>query len=264
MSASSAASSKSPRVGLFVTCLVDLFRPNVGFAAIKLLEAGGAVVEVPRAQTCCGQPAYNSGDRADAIAIARLVVETFEPFDYVVAPSASCAGMIKRHYPSLLGDDPDLASRAAALAAKTYELTSFLVHVLGLEGVEASYPASVTYHDSCSALRDLHIGEAPRRLLASVDGLTLIELAESEACCGFGGTFSVKYPEISTAIADAKLRDIAATGASCVVSGDLGCLMQIAGRLARDGAEMEARHVAEVLAGMTEDAGIAGLRQHRR
>jgi L-lactate dehydrogenase complex protein LldE len=264
MSASSTASSKAPRVGLFVTCLVDLFRPNVGFAAIKLLEAGGAEVAVPLAQTCCGQPAYNSGDRADAVAIARQVVETFEPFDYVVAPSGSCAGMLRRHYPALLGDDPDIAPRVEALAAKTHELTDFLVQVLSMARVEASYPASVTYHDSCSALRDLNIRDAPRRLLASVDGLTLIELAESEACCGFGGAFSVKYPDISTAIADAKLRDIVATGASCVLSGDLGCLMQIAGRLAREGTDMDARHVAEVLAGMTEDPGIAASRQRNR
>ena len=153
---------------------------------------------MPRAQTCCGQPAYNSGDRRDAIAIARQVVETFERFDYVVAPSGSCAGMVKVHYPRLLADDPDFAERAEALAAKSFELTSFLVDVLGLttrrcEPIEAS----VTYHDSCSSLRELHVHDAPRRLLPSVDGLTLVELAESEVCCGFGGTFSVKYPDIS-------------------------------------------------------------------
>ena len=177
------------------------------------MEDAGARVEVPRAQTCCGQPAYNSGDRKDAAAIARQVVETFEGFDYVVAPSGSCAGMLRLHYPRLLAEDPDFAERAAALAAKSFELTSFLAGVLKLGRVDAAYPGSVTYHDSCSSLREMHVREAPRRLLGSVAGLTLIELGESEACCGFGGAFSVKYPEISGAILDAKMRDIAGTGA---------------------------------------------------
>jgi len=258
-----APSQQGPLVGLFVTCLVDLFRPSVAFAAIKLIQDGGARVEVPRAQTCCGQPAYNSGDRKDAAAIARQVVETFEGFDYVVAPSGSCAGMLRLHYPRLLADDPDYADRAAALAAKSFELTSFLVGVLKRGQVDAAYPGSVTYHDSCSSLREMHVREAPRRLLNSVEGLTLIELGESEVCCGFGGAFSVKYPEISGAIVDAKLRDIAGTGAGTVLAGDLGCLMHIAGRLAREGVDVEARHVAEVLAGMTDDPAIAAPRQRR-
>ena len=263
MISSPAPSQQGPLVGLFVTCLVDLFRPSIGFAAIKLIEAGGARVEVPRAQTCCGQPAYNSGDRKDAIAIARQVVETFERFDYVVAPSGSCAGMLRLHYPRLLADDPEYAERAAALAAKSFELTSFLVGVLGVAQVDAAYAGRVTYHDSCSSLRELHVREAPRRLLASVEGLSLIELGESEVCCGFGGAFSVKYPEISGAILDAKVRDILGTGATTVLAGDLGCLMHIAGRLARERANVEARHVAEVLAGMTEDPAIAAPRQRR-
>jgi L-lactate dehydrogenase complex protein LldE len=247
---------QGPHVGLFVTCLVDLFRPSVAFAAIKLLEDGGARVEVPRAQTCCGQPAYNSGDRADAMAIARQVVETFERFDYVVAPSGSCAGMLKVQYPALLADDRAFADRARGLAAKTFELTSFLVEVLGVEGVDARFASCVTYHDSCSSLRELQVHDAPRRLLASVDGLNLVEMADTESCCGFGGGFSVKYPDISTAIGEAKARNIAATPAACVLAGDLGCLMQIAGTLSRQGSDIEARHVAEVLAGMTEAAGI--------
>ena len=258
-----APSQQGPLVGLFVTCLVDLFRPSIAFAAIKLMQVGGARVEVPRGQTCCGQPAYNSGDRKDAMAIARQVVETFEGFDYVVAPSGSCAGMLRLHYPRLLAEDPDYAERAAALAAKSFELTSFLVGVLKLGRVDAAYPGSVTYHDSCSSLREMHVREAPRRLLSSVAGLTLIELGESEACCGFGGAFSVKYPEISGAIADAKVHDIVGSGASTVLGGDLGCLMHIAGRLAREGVEVEARHVAEVLAGMTDEAAIAAPRQRR-
>jgi L-lactate dehydrogenase complex protein LldE len=247
----------SPQVGLFVTCLVDLFRPSVAFAAIRLIEAGGARVEVPRAQTCCGQPAYNCGDRESAIAIARQVVETFERFDYVVAPSGSCAGMLKLHYPRLLAGDPQFAERAANLAAKSFELTSFLTDVLGLNTVDAAFVGTVTYHDSCSALRELGVRDAPRRLLKTVRGLSLVELGESEVCCGFGGAFSVKYPEISTAILDAKLHNVAGTGARTVLSSDLGCLMQIAGRLARERAPVEARHVAEVLAGMTDGPAIA-------
>jgi L-lactate dehydrogenase complex protein LldE len=263
MTSTPAASQQGPLVGLFVTCLVDLFRPSVAFAAIKLLEAGGARVEVPRAQTCCGQPAYNSGDRQDATAIARQVVETFERFDYVVAPSGSCAGMLRLHYPRLLAEDPDFAERANALAAKSFELTSFLVGVLGLTKVDAAYAGSITYHDSCASLRELHVREAPRRLLASVEGLSLVELGESEVCCGFGGSFSVKYPEISGAILDAKVRDIVGTGAGAVLAGDFGCLMHIAGRLARTRVKVEARHVAEVLAGMTDEPAIAAPRQRR-
>ncbi len=253
-----AMTSKSPpHIGLFVTCLVDLFRPSVGFAAIKLIEAGGARVEVPRAQTCCGQPAYNSGDRKNAVAIARHVVETFERFDYVVAPSGSCTGMLRLHYPRLLADDPEFADRAAALAAKSFELTSFLVEILGLTAVDAAYARTVTYHDSCSALRELQVRPAPRRLLASVKGLSLVELGDCEACCGFGGAFAVKYPDISAAILDTKLNDITQTGAATVVSSDLGCLLQIAGRLARENESIEVRHVAEVLAGMTDEPAIA-------
>jgi L-lactate dehydrogenase complex protein LldE len=260
---STSAAPPGPHVGLFVTCLVDLFRPSVAFAAIKLLEAGGARVEVPGAQTCCGQPAFNCGDRQDAIAIARQVIETFERFDYVVAPSGSCAGMLRLHYPLLLADDPNFAERAELLAGKSFELTSFLVDVLGLTAVDSAFPGTVTYHDSCSSLRELHVQEAPRRLLSSVAGLSLVELADGQVCCGFGGAFSVKYPEISATIADAKLRDIAGTGAMTVLSGDLGCLLQIAGRLARARETVEVRHVAEVLAGMTDEPAIAAPGQGR-
>jgi L-lactate dehydrogenase complex protein LldE len=250
-----------PLVGLFVTCLVDLFRPSVGFAAIKLLEDAGAKVEVPASQTCCGQPAYNSGDRADAKTIARQVVETFERFDYVVAPSGSCAGMLKAHYPELLADDPAFASRACALAAKSFELTSFLVEVLGVAEIESSFAREVTYHDSCSSLRELEVRDAPRRLLASIGGLRLSEMEETEVCCGFGGAFSVKYPDIANAIVEAKVRNIARTGATCVLSGDLGCLLHIAGKLAREDLAIECRHVAEVLAGMTEAPAIGQARK---
>ena len=212
MTSQAAATRKRPSVGLFVTCLVDLFRPSIGFAAIKLLQDAGAAVEVPDSQTCCGQPAYNSGDRADAKAIAKAVIESFERFDYVVAPSGSCAGMLKLHYPTLLADDPAFAERARALGEKSFELTSFLVEVLGADSVTARFGGNVTYHDSCSSLRELKVHDAPRRLLASVDGLALTEMEETEVCCGFGGAFSVKYPDISNAIGEAKARNAIQVG----------------------------------------------------
>jgi L-lactate dehydrogenase complex protein LldE len=261
MASEAAATQKRPSVGLLVTCLVDLFRPSIGFAAIKLLEGAGATVEVPESQTCCGQPAYNSGDREDAKAIARAVIESFERFDYVVAPSGSCAGMLKIHYPTLLADDPEFAARARALAEKSFELTSFLVQVLGADGVAAQFSGNVTYHDSCSSLRELKVHDAPRRLLASVDGLALTEMEETEICCGFGGAFSVKYPDISNVIGEAKAKNAIKSGADCLLAGDLGCLLHIAGKLTRDGSAVECRHVAEVLAGMTDAPAIGQARK---
>ncbi len=258
--ANEATQGKPLRVGLFVTCLVDFFRPSVGFAAIKLLEGAGCVVEVPQRQTCCGQPAYNSGDRDDTKAIARQVIEAFSPFDYVVAPSGSCAGMLRKHYPMLFADDLDVAPKAQALAAKTYELVSFLTDILGVTAVHAEFPAKVTYHDSCSGLRELGISSQPRRLLQTVKGLTLIEAEDREVCCGFGGTFSVKYPDISNAMVSGKTGMLSATNAEFVLGGDLGCLMNIAGKLSRENAPMRCRHVAEVLAGMTDDPPIAAKR----
>ena len=245
-----------PRVGLFVTCLVDLFRPSVAFAALKLLEDAGCTVEVPEAQTCCGQPAYNSGDRGDTRAIARGVIAAFEPYDYLVAPSGSCAGMIRKHYPGLFADDPEWRARAEALAAKSHELVSFLTDVLGVRTVTASHAGTVTYHDSCSGLRELGIRRQPRQLLGSVRGLTLKELPDADICCGFGGTFCVKYPDISNAIVEKKTASIAATGAETLLAGDLGCLMNMAGKLQREGRVTRVRHVAEVLAGMSEEPAI--------
>jgi len=243
-------------VGLFVTCLVDLFRPAVGFAALKLLQEAGCIVEVPDTQTCCGQPAYNSGDQTDARALARSVVAAFEKYDYVVVPSGSCGGMIKTHYPALLADDPQFAERAKTLAAKTFELVSFLADVLGVASVSASHAGSVTYHDSCSGLRELGIREQPRRLLKTVAGLELRELPDADVCCGFGGTFCVKYPDISNAIVGKKTAQIAATGAETLLAGDLGCLLNMAGKLKREGRATKTRHVAEVLAGMTDAPAI--------
>ena len=240
---------RGPTVGLFVTCLVDLFRPSVGFAAVKLLEDAGCRVEVPASQTCCGQPAYNSGDRADTAAIARQVIAAFEPFDYVVAPSGSCAGMLKVHYPELFEGDAAWSARAKAFAAKVFELVSFLVDVRGVSRVAAAFEGSVTYHDSCSGLRELGIRDQPRRLLKTVAGLKFRELAEADVCCGFGGTFCVKYPDISNAIVGKKTAAIAASGATTLLAGDLGCLMNMAGKLQREGSAIRTRHVAEVLAG---------------
>ena len=246
----------APRVGLLVTCLVDLFRPSVGFAAVKLLEATGCQVDVPTNQTCCGQPAYNSGDRDDARAIARQVIAAFEPYDYVVAPSGSCAAMLRQHYPLLLAADPDWRQRAEAVAARTYELVSFLADIRGMDRVEADYQGTVTYHDSCSGLRELNIQNQPRALLASVRGTDLRELPGANVCCGFGGTFCVKYSDISNRMAEDKTADIVATGADTVVAGDLGCLIQIAGKLQRQGLDIKVRHVAEILAGQGGDPAI--------
>ena len=237
------------RVGLFATCLVDLWRPVVGFAAIELLERAGFEVEVPAAQTCCGQPAYNVGDREDAAELARRTIALFEPFDHVVAPSGSCAGMLKLHYPQLLADDPAWAERARAFADRVHELVSFLVRVAGVERIGGACRARVTYHDSCSGLRELGIRDEPRRLLSGIEGMELVEMREPHVCCGFGGTFCVKYPEISERMVDEKARDIEATGAEMVLAGDLGCLLNIAGRLSRRGSRVQVRHVAEVLAG---------------
>ena len=238
------------RVGLLVTCLVDLMRPSIGFAALKLLDRPGVEVVVPPRQTCCGQPAYNAGDRGDAVALARKLVEEFEAFDYVVAPSGSCSGMVRTHYPELLADDPAWRARAEKVSARTYELTQFLVDVLGVDAAPGRFEGTVTYHDSCAGLREMGVKSQPRALLAKVGGLTLVEMAECESCCGFGGTFSVKYGEISARLADDKCRHVEASGEDAVVLGDLGCMLNIEGRLRRRGhASTQVLHVAEVLAG---------------
>ena len=248
--------SKRIRVGLFVTCLVDLVRPQVGFAAVKLLEQAGCDVEIPPTQTCCGQPAWNAGADRHASDIARQVIATFENFDYVVAPSGSCAGMIKRHYPEIFEKDAPWLSRARALAAKTHELMSFLVRERDVSAVAAKFSGSVCYHDSCSSRREMGVTSEPRTLLASVEGLTIKELPDTQTCCGFGGLFSVKYPEISERIADSKLADVTASGADTLVGGDLGCLLHLSGRMKRQGITLEVRHAAEVLAGMAGEPAL--------
>ncbi|MCY4191356.1 MAG: (Fe-S)-binding protein [Rhodospirillaceae bacterium] len=243
-------SAERPTVALFVTCLVDLFRPSVGFAAVKLLEQAGCKVKVPASQTCCGQPGYNSGDRCAAQAVAREVIKAFEDFDAVVTPSGSCGGMIAKHYPELFSDDPAWSDRAGRLAAKTHELVGYLVDVRGLAGVDVRLERIATYHDSCSSLREMQVKTQPRGLLASVDRLALRELETPETCCGFGGTFCVKYPDVSNAMVEDKVADVIQTGADTVLAGDMGCLLNIAGKLSREGSAIQAYHVAEVLAGI--------------
>lgn len=244
-----------PRVALFVTCLVDLIRPGVGFAAVRLLEKAGCSVEVPATQTCCGQPGWNAGNRDAARRLARHMIRTFERHDHIVIPSGSCAATIVKDYERMFDDGDPWRERARLMAAKTHEIVTFLTEVLGFDRVPAApghrraNGLSITCHDSCSGLRSLGIREQPRRLLASIPGLDLREMAESDTCCGFGGTFCVKYPEVSSAMVADKTRNIEATGADLVVAGDLGCLMNIAGRARREGRPFRARHIVEVLAG---------------
>ena len=244
------------RVALFATCLVDLLRPSVGFAAVKLLQQAGCEVEVPLAQTCCGQPAYNNGDKTNAVRLAKQVIDTFYQYDYVVVPSGSCGGMIKVHYPELLKNDSAYHLKATELASRCFELTSFLVDVLKLESLDATYVGKLTYHDSCSSLREWGIKQQPRRLLNSLDGCQLNEMANTESCCGFGGTFCVKYPQISTRMVNDKIVSIQASGADTLVAADLGCLLNLAGRIKRLGLPIKVFHVAEVLADMAQGPGI--------
>jgi len=239
------------RVGLFVTCLVDFVRPRIGFAALRLLEACGARVVVPGDQTCCGQPAYNSGDPDMARGLARKLLSEFKDCDYVVVPSGSCAGMIRVHYPTLFAGQAEHADMER-LAARTYELTDFLVTIAHLESVPGRYRGTVTYHDSCSGLRELGIRAQPRTLLARLPGVQLMEMHEPDTCCGFGGTLSVKCGDIAARLAENKCAHIAASGADSIVAGDLGCLMNIEGRLRRRGDDRtQVLHIAEVLAGDT-------------
>ena len=236
---------KHPTVGLFVTCLADLFRPSVAFASIKLLEEAGCNVEVPLQQTCCGQPAYNTGALADTRPLAKKVIERFAEYHYLVAPSGSCAGMIKHHYPKLFAEFPDWHGRAVELAERTWEITSFLVEVMKFQAPELDVAGrTVTYHDGCAGLRELGIKQQPRQLLANC-GVEITELQGTEVCCGFGGTFCAKMPDISEKMVSDKLDNALATGADLLLGGDLGCLMNIAGLASRTGESIEIRHVSE-------------------
>jgi L-lactate dehydrogenase complex protein LldE len=249
------------RVGLFVTCLADLMRPSVAFAAVELLEGAGCSVEVPQAQTCCGQPALNSGDSADARALARQVIVAFEGFDAVVGPSGSCMATLRQDYPALFAAEPAWRARAEDLARRSHELLSFLVDVMKLERVDARHDGRLTYHDSCAGLREMGVRDQPRRLLASVQGLELVEMQGTEECCGFGGTFCLKYPDISTRMVDVKIDHIVASGADTVAGGDLGCLLNIAGRIKRRGLPLRVMHTAELLAGMGARPSIGEARK---
>lgn len=251
-----ASVANAPRVGLFVTCLVDLMRPSVGFATVKLLEDAGCRVEVPRVQVCCGQPAYNSGDFASARRIARQVIEAFEGYPFVVGPSGSCMATLRKDYPAMFDDDPAWLARAQDLAGRSYELTAFLADVLRIPPTPTAFETTATYHDSCSGLRTLNIKEQPRALLECVAKLKLIEMQDSEVCCGFGGTFCVKYPKISVKMVSDKAANVAATNADVLLGGDLGCLLNMAGRMRRLGAKTRVYHVAEVLAGMADGPAI--------
>ncbi|HEY5789313.1 MAG TPA: (Fe-S)-binding protein, partial [Gammaproteobacteria bacterium] len=216
----------------------------------------GCRVSVPLAQTCCGQPAYSQGAQDEARALARQVIETCAGFDHVVLPSGSCAAMIRCHYPELFADDPLWQQRARTLAGRTHELTSFLTDVMQFTDIKSVKPVRAAYHDSCSGYRELGVQGQPRRLLEQVDGVELLPLAEPEACCGFGGTFCVKYPEIAERMAAAKAAAVTASGAELLLGGDLGCLLNLAGTLRRQRQPVAVRHVAEVLAGMLDAPAI--------
>ena len=238
------------KVSLFVTCLVDQLWSSVGTSSVEVLRRAGCEVEFDDRQTCCGQPAFNTGYRDEARQVAKKFIEVFEQSkaDAIVSPSGSCTAMV-HHFPELFNEEPHWVERAHAIAAKTYELSSFLVRVLKIEDVGASWQGRLTWHDACHGLRDLGIKSEPRRLIQNVRGAELVEIENAESCCGFGGTFSVKYPEISVAILDQKIEAIERAGVDAVISGDASCLMQIGGRLSRKGSSIRVMHLAELLAG---------------
>ncbi len=237
-------------VSLFIQCLVDTMFPETGSAMVAVFDRLGIPLAYPGGQTCCGQPAYNSGYRLEAAAAARHFIEIFEGAETIVCPSGSCVHMVRHHYPELFPGDPAMAERARAIGTRTFEFSEYLVDVLGITDVGAEFPGTVTYHDSCHLSRGLGISRQPRLLLGAVRGLELREMADSDTCCGFGGTFSVNYPEISTAMVDEKIANILATGAEAVVGCDISCLMNICGRLSRRGDKVKVLHIAQVLAGI--------------
>ena len=236
----------SARVALMITCLADVFYPEVGERIVRLLRRLGVTVTLPRHQTCCGLPLFNSGYHAEAAAVARRTVAVFAEADAVVVPSGSCAWMVKHEYPGLLAGSSEAAG-ARRLAERTYEFSQYLVRGLGRTEFESDAGERVAYHDSCHLLRGLHEAESPRTLLRNLSGVEVVDLAGSDECCGFGGSFSVRLPEVSTAILDRKLANVEASGASCVVACDAGCLMQMKGGLGRRGSRVRAVHLAELL-----------------
>ena len=236
------------KVSLFVTCIVDQLFPKVGESTVNVLRRAGCEVEFDERQTCCGQPAFNSGYRSEARGFAERFIEIFETSDAdaIVSLSGSCTAMVK-HFHELFPEDEEWRTRAEKIADKTHELGSFLVNVLGVKDTGAVFKGRVGFHDACHGLRDLAIKQQPRELLGNVDKAELVELSDSEVCCGFGGTFSVKYPEISVEMVDRKIKSIEEADLRCVVSCDSSCLMQIGGRLSRNGSKVKAMHLAEIL-----------------
>jgi L-lactate dehydrogenase complex protein LldE len=235
------------RVSLFVTCLVDLLFPEVGEATVALLEDSGVQVDFPESQTCCGQPAFNSGFHDDAGRMAVNLLDAMQEAEAVVSPSGSCTAMVRNYYPHLFHGTRD-EERARGLAAKTYELSEFLVDVAGLDGVAGNWHGRATFHDSCHGLRELGLSGQGRRLLSRIEGLELAEMAHPDHCCGFGGMFSVRMPKVATAMADEKLAEAEATDADVMVAGDSGCLMHLAGRVSRRGSKVRPMHLALLLA----------------
>ena len=237
-----------PRVALFVTCLVDQFLPQVAESVVKVLRRLDVDVTFNPAQTCCGQPAFNTGYRDEARSVARGVLDLFDEAEYVVAPSGSCTSMVRVFYPELFHGDPERLRQCESLRSRFFEFSEFLVNVMKVEDVGASFRHRVAYHDSCHLLRELHVGEAPRKLLQKVRGLEFVEIPDNQLCCGFGGTFSVKFPEVSVPMGKDKVRAATGTGAEYLVAADGGCLMHIAGVAHRQGSPLKTMHLAEVLA----------------
>jgi L-lactate dehydrogenase complex protein LldE len=244
------------KVTLFVQCLVDGIYPEVGEAMLKIFRKLDLTVDCPADQTCCGQPAFNAGYRREARVAAERFIRIFEKAEVVVCPSGSCVHMVRRHYPDLFRDSPDWRRRAQAVRGKTFELTQFLVDVMGVEDHGGRFDGRITLHDSCQALRALGISAQPRRLIAKIAGAEFVEMRDSERCCGFGGSFAVKYPEISTAMVDDKVHNIIATGADAVVGVDISCLMNIQGRLSRMKSPIRVLHIAQLLAGSIHFEGL--------
>ncbi len=236
------------RATLFVQCLVDGIYPEVADAVVKVFNRLGQEVECPTDQTCCGQPAYNSGYHQDAARAARHFIEVFESAKVIVCPSGSCVDMVRHHYPALFADDPLWRDRAQSVSGKIYEFTEYLVDVLGVTELGAVYNGKVTYHDSCHLSRRLGVAHQPRALIKAVNGTELVEMADSNRCCGFGGTFSVKYANISAAILEDKVNNILDSGADAVVGCDISCLMNIQGMLSRRNTRVKAMHIAQLLA----------------
>ena len=236
------------RVAIFITCLGDQFFPQVGECVVQVLRRLGVEVTFNPAQTCCGQPAFNTGYRQEARAVAARVLDLFDDAEYVVAPSGSCTSMVRVFYPELFAGDPERLRKVEQLRSRFLEFSEFLVKVLKVEDVGASFPHRVAYHDSCHLLRELRIETEPRRLLRAVRGVELLELKDYQACCGFGGTFAVKFPGVSVAMAEDKLRAAAAAGAEYLVASDSSCLMHLAGVIHRQGLPLRTLHLAELLA----------------